>query len=594
MKKFFTIIALLILILVSFVVIAVSFNSLSKNEKENERLNTQIQQNAELKDKVAKIEHHIKIYNAKTQELDGRKQYLDIEEADLQKEKKALEKIREELDKESANIEKEEKKLGKEYKWLIGVDASLDKAEIQLAKDELELDKQNSNVPDENGQIPDPQAQGKSEGNPLAKKTEDAKQKKLQALKDRRSILNKAKTNHRNAWKTYQKDVNDLENSKQKHEIKGNSYNIRQTRYETDCLAFNQKNDDFTRDQTEHDRRSVEIQKLREKKAEIEQKISAFEKENPNIQAKYDKFQKTKSYLTMIVATFSFLLLVLIILLVFVIVFKGGDRSQRPKNKVAEKTETKLDTHDFSKSSTYKSEKTIENNEVKENSQNIFVDDTNHINPNLEKRVKQLESDNIDLKKRLEQLEKEIINLNNENKLFSENIKKIVSSLKELNKKVDKQTIAQPRKSKDHEHEENESLDKNSPPQDALIDEYSDSMAREEYSDKNKVYLNMNGKYTEGKMQDSEGNSSSILLKNANIESGLFVLIGNQLYFNFYHYNELEKLPDQGSNGEVIQEKIFNFRKDKYGRIKWCSPAIVELKNGNYVVEDKGSVWIEK
>ena len=118
-------------------------------------------------------------------------------------------------------------------------------------------------------------------------------------------------------------------------------------------------------------------------------------------------------------------------------------------------------------------------------------------------------------------------------------------------------------------------------------------IAREKYKyTQGKIYLDVNKDYTQGRMESQDA-SNSIFKKNGLSERSLFVLIEKRLYFNFYRYNENKELPDT-ENESVMMEEIFNFRKDKYGRIKWCSPAIVELKNGNYVVEDKGSVWIEK
>ena len=366
MKKFFTIIALAILILVSFVAIAVSFSSLSKNEKENERLNTQIQQNAELKDKVAKIGYTIEDYDNEDLSLNAEGERLGTEEARLQDEKTELEEIKKGLDEENERIEEEENRLDAESKRLIKVRALLDETERNLLADETAwkkektLNEHNSDVTDANGQTPDPQPptqnipdkQDKNQDSSKKTKKErtELKEDKSKTLSDRRTQLNSDKKKYNSNLKQYQTDRNNLNNSKRKYQADVNSYNIRHTRYEDDCLEFNQKNDAFKAEQSEHDRRSVDIQKLREEKVEIEQKISSFEKENPDIQAKYDKFQKTKSYLTMIVATFSFLAFVLIIALIFVLVFERKNKSQHPKIRTTRNNEPKLHEYDFSPS----------------------------------------------------------------------------------------------------------------------------------------------------------------------------------------------------------------------------------------------------
>ena len=572
MKKFFTIIALAILILVSFVSIAVSFSDLSKNEEQNKALATQIKQNVELKEKLSKIEYIIEVYDKKTNELNKISERLGIEEARLQDEETELKKIKEELDKEGVDIKKKEEKLEKEYKRLIEVDKSLNDAEKQLSADETAWkkenenasDEQNSNVLDASGQTPQPQ--GKSGGNTPPKKTEDAKQKEL---RNRRNRLDAAKTKQENAWKTYQKDVKDLENSKQEQEIKENSYNIRHTKYGNDCLELNQNSDTFEAEQSKHDGRSVEIQKLREEKAEIENKISSFEKENPDIEAKYQELEKTKTYSIMIVFIFSFLLITLIIILIFILIFKGGNKRVKASNEVTKKVEPKLDTHgiDLNTSTGCIHKPNETENKLSRNNQNTLIDNISQINANLEKGLNQLKNENAYLKERLEKLE-------SENAELKETLKKL-----EENKLYGQTTIQHPK-------------DKNTPPEDALIDEYSDSSEREKYKFEGKIYLNINKDYKQGRMENHDG-INSIFSKSEFSTGSLFILIKNKLYFNFYRYNEDKPLPNS-ENESVIMWEIFDFKKDMYGRIKWCSPAIVEFENGNYVVKHKGSVCIEK
>ena len=576
MKKFFTIIALAILILVSFVAIAVSFSDLSKNEEQNKALATQIKQNVELKEKLSNIEYIIEAYGKKTNELNKINERLGIEEARLQDEETELEKIKEERDKEGADIKKKEEKLEKEYKRLKEVDKSLNDAEKQLSADEMAWKKENENASDERDpNIPDTngQPQGKSGGNTPPKKTEEDKQKELKALRTRRANLNIAKTKQENAWKTYQKDVKELENSKQQHEIKENNYNIRQKRYETDCLAFNQNNDTFEAEQSKHDGRSVEIQKLREKKAEIKQKISSFEKENPDIEAKYQELEKTKTYSIMIVAIFSFLVLALVIILIFMLVFRGENKRAKASNEVTKKVEPKLDTHgiDLNTSTGCIHKPNETENKLSRNNQNTLIDNISQINANLEKGLNQLKNENAYLKERLEKLE-------SENAELKETLKETLKKLEE-NKLYGQTTTQHPK-------------DKNTPPEDALIDEYSDSSEREKYKFEGKIYLNINKDYKQGRMENHDG-INSIFSKSEFSTGSLFILIKNKLYFNFYRYNEDKPLPNS-ENESVIMGEIFDFKKDMYGRIKWCSPAIVEFENGNYVVKHKGSVCIEK
>ena len=221
---------------------------------------------------------------------------------------------------------------------------------------------------------------------------------------------------------------------------------------------------------------------------------------------------------------------------------------------------------------------------------------------NFEKRLRQLENDHISTEtgtsqenNKLDAVFSKVAGIYSKLDDFDERLKKIEENegYNSFTTKPYEQTITQPKKSRYHTYEENESLYKNSPPQGAIIDEYSDSMAREKYKyTQGKIYLDVNKYYKQGRMENHDG-INSIFSKSEFSTGSLFILIKDKLYFNFYRYNENKELPNT-ENESVMMEEIFDFRKDKYGRIKWCSPAIVELENGNYVVKHKGSVWIEK
>ena len=260
----------------------------------------------------------------------------------------------------------------------------------------------------------------------------------------------------------------------------------------------------------------------------------------------------------MIVFIFSFLLITLIIILIFILIFKGGNKRQRPKKEGAINNGPKQNTHEVnespSKDHTCKPNET--ENKLSRNNQNTLIDNISQINANLEKELNQLENENAYLKERLKKLE-------SENAELKETLKKL-----EENKLYGQTTTQHPK-------------DKNTPPEDALIDEYSDSSEREKYKD-----------YKQGRMENHDG-INSIFSKSEFSTGSLFILIKNKLYFNFYRYNEDKPLPNS-ENESVIMGEIFDFKKDMYGRIKWCSPAIVEFENGNYVVKHKGSVCIEK
>ena len=564
MKKFFTIIALLILILVSLVAIAVSFSDLSKNEEQNKALATQIKQNVELKEKLSKIEYIIEAYDKKTNELNKISERLGIEEARLQDEETELKKIKEELDKDSADIDSKEKKLNKEILRLKDVGENLTKIKKKLDDDERKWKEKNeSSVKNPTGeQLSGDQSTGTSEKEEMPKE-----------LKDRKAQFNKDNDKYKNEVEKCKQDRQDLQNSRDEYQTKMDNYNERLRRYNDDCLELNQNSDTFEAEQSKHDGRSVEIQKLREEKAEIENKISSFEKENPDIEAKYQELEKTKTYSIMIVFIFSFLLITLIIILIFILIFKGGNKRQRPKKEGAINNGPKQNTHEVnespSKDHTCKPNET--ENKLSRNNQNTLIDNISQINANLERGLNQLKNENAYLKERLEKLE-------SENAELKETLKETLKKLEE-NKLYGQTTTQHPK-------------DKNTPPEDALIDEYSDSSEREKYKFEGKIYLNINKDYKQGRMENHDG-INSIFSKSEFSTGSLFILIKNKLYFNFYRYNEDKPLPNS-ENESVIMGEIFDFKKDMYGRIKWCSPAIVEFENGNYVVKHKGSVCIEK
>ncbi len=315
MKKNLIAIALGILIVASLVAIGLSFGSLSKNEKENETLNTQIQQNDELKEKLPKMEDTIVAYARETEMFNQIKKRIDIEEADLQKENEVLAKIKKELDKDNVAINNKTKNLDNEFIKLEKKRKSLTETEKKLISYENEYGE------GYNGWV-----------------------------KRYRTKFEKDKRKYNSDLKQYQTDRNNLNNSKQKCQAEMNSYNKRLEKYNNNCLAFNQKNEAFKAEEMVYKRKNEEIQKLKEEKAEIEQKISAFEKANPDIQAKYNEFQKTKSYLTMVIVVFSSLLFALIIALIFVLILKIKNKSQKPKIRTTRNNEPKLHEYDFSPS----------------------------------------------------------------------------------------------------------------------------------------------------------------------------------------------------------------------------------------------------
>ena len=315
MKKNLIAIALGILIVASFIAIGLSFGSLAKNEKENEKFTTQIKQNDELKEKLPKIEDTIVAYAKETEMFNQIKKHIDIEEADLKKEKEALEKIKKELDKDNVAINKKKQSLDNEFSKLEKKRKSLTETEKKLISYENEYGE------GYNGWV-----------------------------KRYRTKFEKDKRKYNSDWKQYKTDRNNLNNSKQKYQAEMNSYNKRLEKYNNNCLAFNNENKAFKAEEMKYKRKNEEIQKLKEEKAEIEQKISAFEKENPNIQAKYDEFQQTKSYLIMLIVVFSSLLFALIIALIFVLIFKIKNKSQKPKIRTTRNNEPKLHEYDFSPS----------------------------------------------------------------------------------------------------------------------------------------------------------------------------------------------------------------------------------------------------
>ena len=308
MKKIFITIVLGILIVVSFVAIAVSFSDLSKNEEQNKALATQIKQNVELKEKLSNIEYIIEAYGKKTNELNKISERLGTEEKRLQDEETELEKIKEELDKESEGIDSEEKKLNKEILRLKAVGESLTKTKKKLDDDERKWKEKNK-----------PQVQ-------------QSKEERPKELKDRKAQFNRDNDKYKNEVEKYKQDRQKLQNYEDEYRIKMDNYTERKTRYEKYCLALNQKKNNLRKaEQSKHNERNDEIQKLKNEKLEIENKISSFEKENPDIEAKYQELEKTKTYSIMIVAIFSFLVLALIIALIFVLVFKRKNKSQHPK-----------------------------------------------------------------------------------------------------------------------------------------------------------------------------------------------------------------------------------------------------------------------
>ena len=307
MKKIFITIVLGILIVVSLVAIAVSFSDLSKNEEQNKALATQIKQNVELKEKLSNIEYIIEAYGKKTNELNKINERLGTEEKRLQDEKTELKKIKEELDKESEGIDSEEKKLNKEFLRLKAVWESLTKTKKKLDDDERKWKEKNK-----------PQVQQSKEGMP-------------KELKDRKAQFNRDNGKYKNDVEKYKQDRQELQNSIDEYQTKMDNYTERLRRYNDDCLAFNQEKSSFDAKNTEHNGKADEIKKLKNEKLEVENKISSFEKENPDIEAKYNEFQKTKSYLTMVIVVFSSLLFALIIALIFVLVFKRKNKSQHPK-----------------------------------------------------------------------------------------------------------------------------------------------------------------------------------------------------------------------------------------------------------------------
>ena len=560
MKKIFITIVLGILIVVSLVAIAVSFSDLSKNEEQNKALATQIKQNVELKERLVEIEHTIVAYDEKTNELNKINERLGIEEARLQGEETELEKIKEELDKDSADIDSEEKKLNKEFLRLKDVGENLTKIKKKLDDDERKWKEKNeSPVKNPTGEQPSgDQSTGTSEKEEMPKE-----------LKDRKAQFNKDNDKYKNDVEKYKQDRQDLQNSKDKYQTKMDNYDERLGRYNDDCLAFNPEKRTFDAENSEHNGKADEIKKLKNEKLEVENKISSFEKENPDIEAKYQELEKTKTYSIMIVAIFSFLVLALVILLIFMLVFRGENKRVKASKEVTKKVEPKLDTHGIDlNTSTGRIHKPNETeNKLSRNNQNTLIDNISQINANLEKGLNQLKNENAYLKERLEKLE-------SENAELKEKLKKL-----EENKLYGQTTIQHPK-------------DKNTPPEDALIDEYSDSSEREKYKFEGKIYLNINKDYKQGRMENHDG-INSIFSKSEFSTGSLFILIKNKLYFNFYRYNEDKPLPNS-ENESVIMGEIFDFKKDMYGRIKWCSPAIVEFENGNYVVKHKGSVCIEK
>ena len=324
MKKIFITIVLGILIVVSLVAIAVSFSDLSKNEEQNKALATQIKQNVELKEKLSNIEYIIEAYGKKTNELNKISERLGTEEKRLQDEKTELEKIKKELDKESEGIDSEEKKLNKEILRLKAVGENITKNKKKLDDDERKWKEKNK-----------PQVQQSKEGMP-------------KELKDRKAQFNKDNDKYKNEVEKYKQDRQDLQNSRDEYQTRMDNYNERLRRYNDDCLEFNPKKRTFDAENSEHNGKADEIQKLKNEKLEVENKISSFEKENPDIEAKYQELEKTKTYSIMIVAIFSFLVLALIIALIFVPLFKGGNERQCQENKNSENNGTKLNPFDFS------------------------------------------------------------------------------------------------------------------------------------------------------------------------------------------------------------------------------------------------------
>ena len=86
--------------------------------------------------------------------------------------------------------------------------------------------------------------------------------------------------------------------------------------------------------------------------------------------------------------------------------------------------------------------------------------------------------------------------------------------------------------------------------------------------------------------------SSVLLEEEGTWRNSQFVLIGQQLYFNFYFYNESKELSADSPQIERVLAEMYTIQGTLPGAIQRCVPAKVIRNKTGYTVADKGLVVI--
>lgn len=87
--------------------------------------------------------------------------------------------------------------------------------------------------------------------------------------------------------------------------------------------------------------------------------------------------------------------------------------------------------------------------------------------------------------------------------------------------------------------------------------------------------------------------TSSVFLEKAGTwRNSQFVLIGQQLYFNFYLYNEKKELAPDSPHMERILMEMYDIQGSLPGAIQRCLPAQVVFSKNGYALTGKGMVVI--
>lgn len=86
--------------------------------------------------------------------------------------------------------------------------------------------------------------------------------------------------------------------------------------------------------------------------------------------------------------------------------------------------------------------------------------------------------------------------------------------------------------------------------------------------------------------------SSLLLEQQGTWRNSMFVLIGQQLYFNFYFYNETKELSADSPQMERVLAEMYTIQGTLPGSIQRCVPAKVIRNKTGYTVAGKGLVVI--